>query len=594
MLVRVADFVFKFLADRGARHVFMVTGGGAMFLNDAVRCEKRLTPIFNQHEQASAIAAEGYVRAGNGMGVVSVTTGPGGTNTLTGVIGQWLDSIPVIYISGQVKFSTTILSCPEIGLRQLGDQEINIIDIVRPVVKYVAAVLDPREIKRELEKAFRIAYSGRQGPVWLDIPINVQNSMINETDMLPSEPFVASPSGPSSAEIEASLALLLAAKRPAIIAGHGIRLAGAQHSFLHLAEKLGIPVLTTFNGFDLIPSEHPLFAGRIGTLGNRCGNFVLQSADLLLSIGSRNNVRQVSYNWENFGKQAKKIIVDIDLGELRKPTLTPDLAIRSDAAAFIESLTSALIDSPCNVDSNWRSWCQERMRRFPLLPQPQKELEGTVDAYCFMDALTNLTPADVVTVAGNGTACVALFQSGQIKPGQRLFWNSGCASMGYDLPAALGAAAGGRKTVCIAGDGSIQMNLAELQTVLNHRLPVKIFMLENNGYASIRQTQNAFFKGERIGCDNGSGLLLPDMLKVAQAYGYHTAEIASHGDMRKTIESVLAGNAPAFCVVRLGENEFAPKLSSRVRADGSIASSSLEDMAPFLHEETVRNNLITD
>lgn len=592
--MRVADFVFKFLADRGARHVFMVTGGGAMFLNDAVRCEKRLTPIFNQHEQASAIAAEGYVRAGNGMGVVSVTTGPGGTNTLTGVIGQWLDSIPVIYISGQVKFSTTILSCPGLGLRQLGDQEINIIDIVRPVVKYVAAVLDPQEIKRELEKALQIAYSGRQGPVWLDIPINVQNSMINETDMLPSETFVGSPPGPSTAEINKVLSLLHAAKRPAIIAGHGIRLAGAQHAFLGLAEKLGIPVLTTFNGFDLIPSEHPLFAGRIGTLGNRCGNFVLQSADLLLSIGSRNNVRQVSYNWENFGKQARKIIVDIDSAELQKPTLTPDLAIRSDAAAFIDALGNTLAVSSCSIDAKWRSWCQERKRQFPLLPQPQKELEGTVDAYCFMDALTDLTPVDVVTVAGNGTACVALFQSGRVKPGQRIFWNSGCASMGYDLPAALGAAASGRKTVCIAGDGSIQMNVAELQTVLNHRLPVKIFMLENNGYASIRQTQNAFFGGGRIGCDTSSGLALPDMLKLAHAYGYRTVKIAGLADMRTTIETVLAGDDPAFCIVRLGENEFAPKLSSRVHADGSIASSSLEDMAPFLDEKTVRNNMINN
>lgn len=572
----------------------MVTGGGAMFLNDAVRNENRLTPIFNQHEQACAIAAEGYVRAGNGMGVVSVTTGPGGTNTLTGVIGQWLDSIPVIYISGQVKYSTTILSCPDLGLRQLGDQEINIIDIVRPVTKYAATVIEPRDIRRELENALQIAFSGRQGPVWLDIPINVQNSLVDEGDMLPCEPADESVPCPSQSDIKTVLALLRTAKRPAIIAGHGIRLAGAQHAFLDLAEKLGAPVLTTFNGFDLIPSEHPLFAGRIGTLGNRCGNFVLQSADLLLSIGSRNNVRQVSYNWENFGKQAKKIIVDIDAGELRKPTLTPDLAIHSDAASFIAALCGAWAASPCRVDAEWLAWCQERRRLFPLLPQPQKEPVGAVDAYRFMDALTDLTPADVVTVAGNGTACVALFQSGRIKPGQRLFWNSGCASMGYDLPAALGAAASGRKTVCIAGDGSIQMNLAELQTVLNHRLPVKLFMLENNGYASIRQTQNAFFKGARIGCDTGSGLLLPDMLKIAQAYGYRTAEIAGHADMRKTIEAVLSGDDPAFCVVRLGENEFAPKLSSRVRADGSIASSSLEDMAPFLHEETVRNNMITD
>ncbi len=566
-----------------------------MFLNDAVRAEKRLTPIFNQHEQACAMAAEGYVRAGNGMGVVSVTTGPGGTNALTGVIGQWLDSIPVIYISGQVKFTTTIMSCPKIGLRQLGDQEINIVDIVRPVTKYVATVLDVRELRRELKKALRIAIEGRPGPVWLDIPINVQNTQVEEADMLPDETSDTSTAvSPSAQDVATVLAMLRVAKRPAVIAGHGIRLAGAQQPFLAFVEALGIPVLTTFNGFDLISNEHPLFGGRIGTLGNRCGNFILQSADLLLSLGSRNNVRQISYNWENFGKQAKIISVDIDPAELRKTTLSPALAICADAEQFIGTLRRALAETPLLVPSDWLTWCQERCRRFPLTPETSVTGEGTVDAYLFIETLTSETSAEIVTVAGNGTACVALFQSGRIKPGQRMFWNSGCASMGYDLPAALGAATGGKKTVCIAGDGSIQMNLAELQTILNHKLPVKIFMLENNGYTSIRQTQNAFFKGARIGCDTGSGLALPDMLKLAQAYGYRTAEITRHADMRQTISSVLAGDDPVFCVVRLGENEFAPKLSSRTRPDGTLVSSSLEDMSPFLPEETVKENLITD
>lgn len=590
--MRVADYVFKFLADRGARHVFMVTGGGAMFLNDAVRVEKRLTPIFNQHEQASAMAAEGYVRAGNGMGVVSVTTGPGGTNTLTGVIGQWLDSIPVIYISGQVKYSTTIMSCPELGLRQLGDQEINIVEIVRPVTKYAAAVVDAKDVKRELEKALSIAYSGRPGPVWLDIPINIQNIQIDESEMVSSEPCMPAISAPDPCEISLVVEMLRTAQRPVLIAGHGIRLAGAQNEFLSLAEELGIPVLTTFNGFDLIPSEHQLFGGRIGTLGNRSGNFILQSADLVLSIGSRNNVRQVSYNWENFGKNARKIVVDIDAAELQKPTLCPDLAIHADAGTFIVALKNELADKPLRVSPNWLMWCQERRRRFPLLPEGTSVKKGTVDAYYFMEVLTSATPSEVVTVAGNGTACVALFQSGRVKPGQRIFWNSGCASMGYDLPAALGAAATGCKTVCIAGDGSIQMNLAELQTILNHKLPVKIFLLENNGYASIRQTQNSFFSGAKIGCDTGSGLALPDMIRLAQAYGIRTSEIKQHEGLSGEIEKVLAGNDPAFCVVRLGENEFAPKLLSRTRAGGVIASSSLEDMAPFLPEEMIRDNLI--
>lgn len=592
--MRGADYIFRYLADRGAHHVFMVTGGGAMFLNDAVRCEPRLTPIFNQHEQASAIAAEGYVRAGNGLGVVSVTTGPGGTNAITGVIGQWLDSIPVIYISGQVKFSTSLYSCPDIGLRQLGDQEINILDLVRPVTKYAAAVLDPLDIRRELDNALHHAFSGRPGPVWLDVPLNVQNAQVDpsalESALLPAPV----PAAPDEARVCDVLARLRAAKRPAVIAGHGIRLAGAESEFIRFAEELGIPVLTTFNGFDLIPSDHPLFCGRIGTLGNRAGNFVLQSADLLLSIGSRNNVRQISYNWENFGKGADLISVDIDAAELAKPTVSPDVAVRADAGAFVAALRATLSQAPFQAPEEWLAWCQERLRRFPLTPEGAANRAGAVDAYFFMEVLTSATPADTVTVAGNGTACVALFQSGRIKPGQRLFWNSGCASMGYDLPAALGAAASGKKTVCIAGDGSIQMNLAELQTVLNHRLPVKIFLLENNGYASIRQTQNAFFGGARIGCDAGSGLRMPDLLRLAQAYGFRTHEIARHEGLAETVAHVLEGQDPAFCVVRLGENEFAPKLSSRTRPDGSLVSSSLEDMAPFLPEETVRANMLND
>ena len=590
--MRGADYIFKFLADKGARHVFMVTGGGAMFLNEAVRAEQRLSPIFNQHEQACAIAAEGYVRAGNGIGVINATTGPGGTNTLTGVIGQWLDSIPVIYISGQVKFETTILSCAAPVPRQLGDQEINIVDIVRPVTKYAAVVTDPRALRLELEKAFALAYAGRPGPVWLDIPINVQNTEVSEDIMLSEDAFTPpSQPTPTEDEIASVLADLATAKRPAIIAGHGIRLAGACDAFLALVDQLNIPVLTTFNGFDLISSEHPCFAGRIGTLGNRCGNFVLQSADLLLSIGSRNNVRQISYNWKNFGKQAKKIVVDIDPAELRKPTLKPDLGIHADAGAFISMLARALALAPLPPKTEWLAWSQERRARFPVVP-PYTPCPGIVDAYAFAAALSKTVSADTPIIAGNGTACVALFQSGHVKPGHRLFWNSGCASMGYDLPAALGAAVGGKKAVCIAGDGSIQMNLAELQTVLNHRLAVKIFLLDNNGYASIRQTQNGFFDGQKIGCDPDSGLGLPDMLKIATAYGYRTAVIDDECRMETVVGEVMRGNDPVLCVVRLGENTFAPKLSSRKLPDGSIVSPSLEDMFPFLPEAEVRANIL--
>jgi acetolactate synthase-1/2/3 large subunit len=590
--MRVADYVFKFLADRGARHVFMITGGGAMFLNDAVRLEKRLTPVFNQHEQACAIAAEGYVRAGNGIGLVSVTTGPGGTNTLTGVIGQWLDSIPVIYISGQVKFETTIMSCPELGLRQLGDQEINIVDIVKPVTKYAVAITDARELKRELTKAWQMAFSDRPGPVWLDIPINIQSQMIEEQDMydvMTNTPVINSP---SVQDVQRVVEHLKNAKRPVLIAGHGIRLSGAQEKLLLFAESINIPVLTTFNGMDLIPSDHLLYMGRIGTLGNRAGNFVLQSADLILTIGTRNNVRQISYNYENFAKNAKKIVVDIDPPELSKPTLKPDLAICADAGMFLDAVFTEIHSSAYTVPVSWVSWCLERKCRFPITPPLDSHLEGHVDAYRFANILTYETPVDVPIITGNGTACVAMFQSAFIKSGHRIFWNSGCASMGYDLPASIGAATGGKKVICVAGDGSIQMNLAELQTVLNHTLRVKIFILDNNGYTSIRQTQNSFFGTERIGCDSSSGLHLPDMLKIGAAYGYRLETISSESDMRDKIQRVLAGDDPVICLVKLGENEFAPKLSARKLPDGRIASPSLEDLFPFLSSEEVADNMI--
>lgn len=592
--MRVADYIFKTLADYGASDVFLVTGGGAMYLNDAIRCEKRLHPVCCHHEQACAIAAEGYVRATGKMGVVNVTTGPGGTNALTGVIGQWLDSVPVVYISGQVRFETTIMSCPELQLRQLGDQEINIIDIVRPVTKYARTVTDPLRIREELEKAVYLAHHGRPGPVWLDIPMNVQAAQIDENNLArftPPEPVSAEP---SSAEIQQAISMLRAAERPVVIAGFGIRIANAVTDFQELIEKLRIPVLTTFNGFDVFPSDHPLFVGRIGTIGNRAGNFALQNADLILSLGSRNNIRQISYNWENFGHRAKKIVVDIDPAELKKPTLRPDLPIVADAGKFITALKSAWTDDSQAKDE-WLDWCQERKARFPRVSAEQCKQTQPVNPYYFMMTITECTPSEYITVSGNGTACVVMFQAGQVKPGQRIFWNSGCASMGYDLPAAIGACigSGGRKTVCIAGDGSIQMNLQELQTIIHHRLPVKIFVLDNFGYISIRQTQDTFFSTDHIGCEAQSGISFPDMVKIGSAYGFRTEEISSHAELKNKIMTVLSGDDPVICVVRLEQDYiFSPKLSSRKLPDGRMISSPLEDMYPFLERDEFDRNMI--
>ena len=594
--MRVADYIYKWLADHGARHVFLVTGGGAMYLDDAIRCEKRLHPVCCHHEQACAIGAEGYVRAGGGIGVVTVTSGPGGTNTMTGVIGQWLDSVPVIYLSGQVKFETTIRSCPELNLRQLGDQEINIVDIVRPVTKYSAMVTEPDKIREELEKAFFYAFDGRPGPVWLDIPLNVQGALIEEEE-LPG--FSAPPkttAAPAEEAMDRVMRLLLQSKRPVIISGAGIRRAGVADTFLRVVSHLHVPVVTTFNGFDLVPEDHPQFAGRIGTLGQRAGNFVLQNADLILSIGSRNNIRQVSYDWAVYGRNAVKIAVDIDPAELGKKTFVPDLPICADAGKFLAAFEKRLSSEKALPEwTGWNRWCRERRKKYPAHTPEQQNWPDRINPYHFMYELTQSVPPETTIVAGNGTACVALFQAGVVKSGQCQFWNSGCASMGYDLPAAVGAgiAGDGRLTVCLAGDGSIMMNLQELQTVIQQRLPLKIFVLDNNGYSSIKQTQSNFFGPELIGCDAKSGVSFPDFRKVGDAFGFRTFELIDHQGLAEKIEQILTTPGPVLCVVRLPDHfQFSPKLSSKKLPDGRMVSSPLEDMFPFLERQEFKSNML--
>jgi len=593
--MRTADYIFKYLADYGVKQIFLITGGGAMHLNDALKKEKRIKYICFQHEQAAAIAAEGYARTSGDLAVVSVTSGPGGTNALTGVIGQWLDSVPVLYLSGQVKFETTIASCPDLNLRQLGDQEINIIDIVRPVTKYAKMVTNPMEIKSELEKAIHIATSGRPGPVWLDIPLNVQGASIEENE-LKSESINESLPVADDETISAVVRELQKAKRPLLIAGHGIRISKAQKEFMELVGLLDIPVVATFNGFDLIASESDNFIGRIGTLGSRAGNFVLQNSDLVICLGTRNNIRQVSYNWPSFASRAKKVIVDIDEAELRKKTVKGDILVHSDAGIFMAKLLEKL-PKDFKVDREWLKWCQARKKKYPVvLDEYRKPNEQYVHPYHFMEELTSALDEDAIVVAGNGTACVGLFHAGIVKKGQRIFWNSGCASMGYDLPAAIGAAlASGRDVVCLAGDGSIQMNLQELQTVRHYNLPVKIFILNNEGYHSIKMTQTSFFAGDLIGCNAECGVSFPDNSKLANLYGLKYFRINSTARMKQVIKDVLSNPGAALCEVVLDNDYvFAPRLSSRKEPDGRIISSPLEDLSPLLPRDEFKANIIED
>lgn len=597
-MIKISDYIIQRLVEYGVKDIFMISGGGAMHLNDSAGRNENIQYICNHHEQASAIAAEGYARASGELAVVIVTSGPGGTNTLTGVIGQWLDSVPVLYISGQVKRATTIASCPDIPLRQLGDQEINIIDIVRPITKFAAAITDPMDTRKLLDEAIHIAISGRPGPVWLDIPLDVQGAMVNEDKMIP---YFSRKSEDLKAEniksaVKETFHILQNSRRPAILAGHGIRISGANDIFYNLIQKLGIPVLSTFNGFDLIDTYNPLFMGRIGTIGNRSGNFVLQNCDVLLSLGSRNNIRQTGFDWNTYARKATKIIVDIDKAELDKPTIRPDLAINLDVRPFLDELETTLTNNVLPDWTDWVQWCGERKINYPAVTSDMYGQADTVNPYHFMKVLTELLPDDACVVAGNGTACVTLFQAGIVKKGQRYIWNSGCASMGYDLPAAIGAcfAKGKGDVICLAGDGSLQMNIQEMQTVVHHQLPIKIFVLNNEGYVSIRQTQDSFFGGHRVACDNTCGVSFPDITKIAAAYGIPSTVLDRSDNLQAKIEQIVNSPGPVICNVHLNPDcKFTPKASSERKPDGTMVSKPLEDMYPFLSRDEFNCNMLT-
>lgn len=591
-MIKVSDYIAKFFYAKGVRHVFMVTGGGAMHLNDSLARSQPFEVTFNHHEQASAIAAEGLYRASGQVGVVNVTTGPGGLNAVSGLMGQWTDSVPVIYLSGQVKFETTLMSCPSIPLRQLGDQEVDIISVVKPLTKWAISVVDPQNIRQACEKAWKLATTGRFGPVWLDIPMNVQGALVDEQALIGLEETLKS-EFPSGAQL--ILDELSRSKRPVIVAGHGIRLAGVIPQFERLAELWGIPVLTTFNGFDLLPHDSSVYVGRIGTLGTRGGNFALQNADLVLCLGTRNNIRQVSYNWENFAHRARRIVVDIDLAELQKPTVKPTHAVQNDLSSLIPELLALGSSVVQKSHKEWLSWARERAQRYPGARPDQYAETSRINPYAFMETFTrSLTEKDVV-VAGNGTACVALFQSGVVKAGQRYFWNSGCASMGYDLPAAVGACVGlGQPIWCLAGDGSLQMNLQELATVSHRNLPIKLVYLNNGGYASIRQTQTNFFQSQ-YGCGIQSGLGFPNMEKLSTAYGIPYFHSSSIDEVAATTVQVGQTAGPAIWEIELKlDYSFEPKLSSERLPDGRMVSKPLEDLWPFLPREEFESNMIRD
>lgn len=592
--MRVADYIAQFIAEheQTAKTVFMVSGGGNMHLIDALGRNEKLRYVCNHHEQACAIAAEGYARVTNRIGIAYVTTGPGGTNAITGVMGAWVDSIPMMIVSGQVKFQTTIASQPELRLRQLGDQEINIVDIVRPITKYAVMITDKNTIRFHLEQAVYEAKHGRPGPVWIDVPLDIQSAQI-EPELL--EGFHA-PSEPEfDLKIDQVIDALHKAKRPVIIAGNGIVLSDAVQEFRLLAEKLGVPVIGTFARYDIVKEEDACYAGRFGTIGHRAGNFAVQNSDLIIAIGARLNVRAVSYNWEFFGREALKVVVDIDQNELNKHTIKTDIPVCADAGAFIRALAARVEAIP--MHSSWMEQCRKYRETFPTITEQRKNVEKKVDSYNFFDVLSDCAASNAVFVFGNGTACVSSYQSLRLKAGQNIVVNSGCASMGYDIPAAIGAyyAAPERQIICVTGDGSMQMNIQELQTIAHNQLPIKLFVLNNEGYISIRNTQRGFFKGHYVGCEAGSGVSCPDTLKIAEAYGLKGLRIENQQALAERLDSVLSAVGPVVCEILLDPDEkMEPKLSSEVKPDGRIVSKPLEDMFPFLDREEFKKQMIVE
>ena len=592
-MIKVSDFIFKYLVEKhNIHHCFLVTGGGAMHLDDSIGHTKGLTYICNHHEQASSIAGEGYYRACGNLAVTCVTTGPGGTNTITGVLGQWLDSIPGLYISGQVKQSTTIASCPELPLRQLGDQEADIKSIIKSITKYCVTITDKIDVKYELDKAITIALSGRPGPVWIDVPLDIQGAMVDETTLKEFDPLELDDNidhNKIDVQIEELLKKIGQAKSPVIYVGNGVRLAKREDKFIKLVEKLNIPVVTAISGSDIIWHDHPLCYGKPGICGDRIGNIMVQNSDLLIIIGTRLSIRQVSYAYELLAPKAYKIMVDVDDAEMNKPTLSIDLKIHANLSEFIDKLLIAIESFKTSSFEEWCRWGRNIEMKLPTLFDDNPDMSGYANSYKFVDELFKPLKDGDIVVTGNGTAYTCTYQAMKVNKGVRVFANQGCAAMGYGLPAAIGACVSNTKgrTICVTGDGSIQMNIQELQTVVTYKLPLKIFVLENESYLAIKTTQKSFFKGHYTGSNPESGVICPDMKRIAEAYGIPFIRVSDNKSLESIINEVLTRNGPMICEVKMHpEQTLFPKSASFMdKKTGKMSSAPLEKMTPFMDEK---------
>lgn len=628
--MKVSDYVIRFLADLGIRHIFYVSGGGAMHLNDSLGRNEQIEGVCMLHEQGASIAAEAYARISESYGACLVTSGPGGTNAVTGVAGAYYDSTPVIFISGQVKRDDLV---GDQGIRQFGIQETDIVPIVTSITKYAVQINKPEEIRFEMEKATAIAREGRPGPVWVDIPLDIQASQI-EPDELTSYYMPDGTDGPGlnqakpSIDAESKSAkidcfnscqssntlfstsesrrvctkeqiaqvfdLLHKARRPLLLLGNGIRLAGAAEEVREFYETLGVPVVTSWNGVDLIEDAHPLFYGRPGSVGHRHANFIQQNADLVLTIGSRLNLLSTGYNYADFLGNAKHVMVDIDEKEMYKKSVHPDLRLPCDAKYFLTKMLEHREALYTSQDERWISYCDDMKKRYPVFIPEAESREGYVSTYRLVDEISRqMTEQDIYQFTSSGTSVDIAMKVFKIKRGQRAFLTKGLAAMGFDVPACVGSciASGGKRTVCVTGDGSVMMNIQELEVIKRRNLPVKLFITDNDGYSMIYGSQNGNFQGRLTGCTRESGLTLPDIEKVAGAFGIKTLRLDCEAELKEKIKEALEYDGPTVCIVRTDiEQKIVPRQANYMKEDGQMASRPLDDMTPLLERKELEDS----
>ena len=596
-MVKVSDIIIEFLTTKGVKHAFLLPGGQSMHMVNSIRSNPKIEPVTVLHEQAASMMTEAYSRVTNNYGACIVSTGPGGTNCITGLIGAWLDSTPCMFLSGQ--FGTSNLVYDQ-GIRQTGLQNTDPVAIVQSITKYATIVLDPTTIKYHLEKAYHLSTTGRPGPVWLDIPIDVAGAMVDESALQVYTPELLETA--DEIEIRGQVAnyieLLTKAKRPVVLAGNGVRLSKANNEFLDAVKKLGIPVLTTINGLDLIAEDNEFFLGRPNYWGQRYANFAIQNSDLLLSVGAGLHIETTGFNYKAFAREAIKVSVDIDIHELNKKDIPIDYKIHCDAKRFFVELIDQLQYVQLPKFEQWWSICSNWKAKYPIVTPELRQLEDTVHPFVFYDTLCNELDSDCNILHGSaGTHFVAGVQAFKVKQGQRAWSEIGIGAMGHSLPGSIAAYfARPTQTVCISGDGGFQFNMQELQTIINYNLPIKIFVCNNNGYASIKNTQKAFFDSNFVGTfTEGSGQTLPDITKIVKAYGIKTCKIKNQKNLNKEIRKVLDYPGPIVCEILLPvDGRLEPKITAKLRKDGSMVANPLEDLWPFLDREEFQQNMIID